>query len=56
MLRFAIVFLVIALIAGFFGYGFVENTFMDGAKIVFFVFIVLAVLSLLAGAFRHRAA
>jgi uncharacterized membrane protein YtjA (UPF0391 family) len=56
MLRFAIVFLVIALIAGLFGYGFVESAFMEGAKILFFVFIVLAVLSLLAGAFRNRAA
>jgi uncharacterized membrane protein YtjA (UPF0391 family) len=55
-LRFAVVFLVIALIAGLFGYGFVESTFMEGAKILFFVFIVLAVLSLLGGALRNRSA
>lgn len=54
MLRFAITFLLIALIAGLFGFGLVESAFMEGAKILFFVFIVLAVLSFLGGAFRSR--
>jgi len=52
MLRLAIVFLIIALLAGLFGFGFLANMSYDIAKILFFVFIVLAVLSLLGGAFR----
>ena len=54
MLRLAIVFLVIALIAAFFGFGGVASLSWEGAKILFFIFIVLAVLSFLAGAFRGR--
>lgn len=52
MLRLAIVFLIIALLAGLFGFGFVASMSYDIAKILFFVFIVLAVLSLLGGALR----
>jgi uncharacterized membrane protein YtjA (UPF0391 family) len=54
MLRLAILFLVIALIAGFFGFGGVENYSWAGAKILFFAFIVLAVLSFLGHGFRRR--
>lgn len=54
MLRLAVVFLVIALIAAFFGFGGVTSYSWEGAKILFFVFIVLAVLSLLGGAFRSK--
>jgi uncharacterized membrane protein YtjA (UPF0391 family) len=49
MLRWAIVFLVIALIAALFGFGLVSGIAYDAAKILFFVFIVLAVLSFLGG-------
>ncbi len=52
MLRYAIVFLVIALIAALVGFGAVERIAWGGAKILFFVFLVLAVLSFLGGAFR----
>ena len=52
MLRLAILFLVIALIAALFGFGGIVSVGMDAAKICFFVFIVLAVLSFLGGAFR----
>ncbi|MGH7170899.1 MAG: DUF1328 domain-containing protein [Gemmataceae bacterium] len=52
MLRFAILFLVVALIAGLFGFGLVSGMAWDAAKILFFVFIVLAVLSFLGGALR----
>jgi uncharacterized membrane protein YtjA (UPF0391 family) len=55
MLRLAILFLVIALIAAFFGFANVENYSWAGAKILFFVFIVLAVLSILGHGFRRRA-
>jgi uncharacterized membrane protein YtjA (UPF0391 family) len=53
MLRLAVLFLVIALIAAFFGFGGVESMSWEGAKILFFVFIVLAVLSLLGGVLRR---
>jgi uncharacterized membrane protein YtjA (UPF0391 family) len=52
MLRLAILFLVIALIAALFGFGWVAGTAYGAAKILFFVFIVLAVLAFLGGALR----
>jgi len=53
MLRYAIIFLVIALIAAFFGFGFVASISYDAAKILFFVFIILAVLAFLGGSWRR---
>ena len=55
MLRLAIVFLVVALLAGLFGFGLVAGVAYDAAKILFFIFLVLAVLSLLGGMFRSPA-
>ena len=52
MLRLAVIFLVIALIAALFGFGLVASVSYDAAKILFFIFIVLAILSFLGGAFR----
>jgi uncharacterized membrane protein YtjA (UPF0391 family) len=52
MLRLALLFLVIALLAGLFGFGLVANISWDAARIFFFVFLVLAVLAVLGGAFR----
>jgi len=49
MLSWAITFLIIALIAGLMGFGLVSGLAYDAAKIVFFVFLVLFVVSLLAG-------
>jgi uncharacterized membrane protein YtjA (UPF0391 family) len=49
MLQLAVGLLVIALIAGLFGFGLIASSFMGVAKILFFVFIVLAVLSFLFG-------
>jgi uncharacterized membrane protein YtjA (UPF0391 family) len=53
MLRMAIVFLIIALIAAFMGFGFVADFSYSAAKILFFVFLVLAILSLIGGAIRR---
>ena len=53
MLRLALLFLVIALIAALFGFVGVEAVSMEGARIFFFVFIVLAVLSFLGGMVRR---
>jgi uncharacterized membrane protein YtjA (UPF0391 family) len=54
LLHYAIVFLVIALIAAAVGFGGVAGVAMDGAKILFWVFIALFVLSLI-GSFVRRA-
>jgi uncharacterized membrane protein YtjA (UPF0391 family) len=54
MLRLAVIFLVVALIAAFMGYGGVEGLAWEGAKILFFIFLVLAVLSFLGGSFGRR--
>jgi uncharacterized membrane protein YtjA (UPF0391 family) len=50
MLRLAIIFLVVALVAAFLGFGGVASLSWEGAKILFFIFLILAVLSL----FGHR--
>ena len=52
MLRLAILFLVIALLAGLFGFGLVADMSYGAAQIFFFIFLVLAVLMLLSGALR----
>ncbi len=49
MLGYALTFMVIALIAGAMGFGLVGGMAYGAAKICFFVFLVLAVLSLLSG-------
>jgi uncharacterized membrane protein YtjA (UPF0391 family) len=54
MLHLAIVFLVVALIAAFFGFGVVAGLAWEGAKILFFIFLILAVLSFLGHGFRGR--
>ena len=54
MLRCAVLFLVIALVAALFGFVGVASYSWEGAKILFFVFLVLAVLSFLMGGSRRR--
>jgi uncharacterized membrane protein YtjA (UPF0391 family) len=53
MLRLALIFLIIALIAAFLGFGLVADFSYSAARILFFIFLVLAVLSLLGGAVRR---
>jgi uncharacterized membrane protein YtjA (UPF0391 family) len=53
LLQLALVFLVIALIAALFSFGLVADFSFAAAKLIFFVFIVLALLSLLGGVFRR---
>lgn len=53
MLRMAFVFLVLALVAGVFGFGVVANLSYDIAKILFFIFLVLFVLALLMNVVRR---
>ncbi len=54
MLHYAIVFFVIALIAALFGFGGIAAGAVGIGKILFFVFIVLAVASFLFGSMRGR--
>ena len=54
MLRLAILFLVVALIAAFLGFGGVASFSWEGARILFFVFLVLAVLSFLGHGLTTR--
>ena len=53
MLQFAIACLVIALIAAFLGFGGIAGSFMGVAKILFVVFLIIAVLSFVGGGFRR---
>src|SRR5262249_20573517 len=49
MIRLAVLFLVIALVAALFGFDFFVNLSFEAARIVFFVFLVLAVLFFVGG-------
>jgi uncharacterized membrane protein YtjA (UPF0391 family) len=54
MLRWALIFLVVALVAAVLGFGGIASGAAEIAKILFFVFLALLVISLVAGAFRGR--
>jgi uncharacterized membrane protein YtjA (UPF0391 family) len=54
MFGWAILFLIIALIAAAFGFGGLAGTAIEIAKIIFFVALVLFVISLFAGFRRPR--
>jgi uncharacterized membrane protein YtjA (UPF0391 family) len=49
MLRWALLFLIVALVAALFGFTTVVGPAMVAAKILFFVFLVMFVVSLVAG-------
>ncbi len=49
MLHYALVFLVLAIIAAVFGFGFAAAAFAGIAKILFFLFIIAFVISLIFG-------
>jgi uncharacterized membrane protein YtjA (UPF0391 family) len=53
LLHYALVFLVIALIAAAVGFGGVAGFAMDAARMLFWVFIVLFVVSLVVGVVRR---
>ena len=52
MLYYALVFLVIALVAGLLGFGVIAFAAAEIARICFFIFVVLFLVTLLAHAFR----
>jgi uncharacterized membrane protein YtjA (UPF0391 family) len=53
MLHYALVFFVIALIAALFGFGGIAAGAAEIAKVLFFIFLVLFVVSLVVGLFRR---
>ena len=53
LLHYAVVFLVVALAAAALGFGGVAGTAMEGARILFWVAIILFVISLGAGLVRR---
>lgn len=54
MLRWALLFLVVALISALFGFTDVAGTSMVAAKILFFVFLVMFIISLVLGSRSTR--
>ena len=53
LLHYAVVFLVVALIAAALGFGGVAGTAMEGARILFWVAIVLFLIALIGGWMRR---
>ena len=54
MLHWSLIFLVIAIIAGILGFGGIAGVSIEIAKIIFFVAVVLFLISALVGIFRGR--
>jgi len=54
MLHYAVVFLVIALVAAVFGFGGIVAGAVEIAKILFFVFVVMAVVTFITGLIRKN--
>jgi len=54
MLRWALVFLLVSLVAALFGFGGISAAAADIARILFFVFIVIFILLLVVGFARRR--
>ncbi len=54
MLSWALTFLIVAIIAALFGFGGIAETATDIARVLFFIFIVLFVVSLIFGLIRRR--
>ena len=52
MLGWTLTFLIIAIVAGLLGFGVIASAFAGAAKIAFFIFLVLFVVSLIRGASR----
>ena len=53
LLHYAIIFLVVALVAAAVGFGGVAGVAMEGARLLFWIFIILFVISLVASMVRR---
>jgi len=54
MLQMVVTFLVLALVAGFFGFNTIEGMSFDIARILFFIFLVLFAITCVANVFRGK--
>lgn len=54
MLGWVLTFLVLALIAGVLGFGGIAGASIEIAKVIFFIAVVLFLISVIFGAFRRR--
>jgi uncharacterized membrane protein YtjA (UPF0391 family) len=54
LLHWALIFLIVALVAGVLGFGGVAGTAMQGAQLLFWVAIILLLISLVFGVARRR--
>ena len=54
MLWWALIFFIIAIVAGIFGFTGVQTAAIGVAKVLFWIFIALFVVSLVVGLFRRR--
>lgn len=54
LLHWAVVFLVVAIVAALLGFGGVAGTAMEGARLLFWVAIVLLVVSVVMGLIRRN--
>jgi uncharacterized membrane protein YtjA (UPF0391 family) len=54
MLQLAVVCLIVALVAALLGFGGIAGSFVGVAKLLFVVFLILAIVSFLAGGLRRR--
>jgi len=54
MLRYALIFLVVAIVAGMFGFTGISQAASDIARVLFFIFIVLFAVSLIFGLMGRR--
>jgi uncharacterized membrane protein YtjA (UPF0391 family) len=55
LLRWALVFLIVAVIAAVFGFGNVAEGAADIAKVLFYIFLAICAILLIAGAMTYRA-
>lgn len=53
LLHWAVIFLIVAIVAAVLGFGGVAGTAMEGARLLFWVALILLVLSLLFGFLRR---
>jgi uncharacterized membrane protein YtjA (UPF0391 family) len=53
MLRWAVIFLIIALVAALFGFGGIATASADIAQILFFIFLAVFLLTLIVGLVRR---
>jgi uncharacterized membrane protein YtjA (UPF0391 family) len=53
LLHYAVIFLVVALVAAAIGFGGVAGVAMEGARLLFWIFIILAVITLVGGMLRR---